>query len=90
MVDVLLGALAVIAGCEEAAGRVRGEAGLQAGGLGVVVVTVSVLLGDVLQDDAPVSLHVDGAADLGVVDLRRAEVSLGPGPVGQVERGGAL
>ncbi len=90
VVDVLLRALAVVAGGEEAAGRVRGEAGLQPGGLGVVVVAVAVLLGDVLEDDAPVSLHVDSATDLGVVHLGRAEVSLGARPVGEVEGGGAL
>ena len=90
VVDVLLGALGVVAGGEESAGGVGGQAGLQAGGLGVVVVSVAVLLGDVLQDDAPVALDVDGAADLGVVDLAGAEVALGAGPVGKVEGRGAL
>ena len=90
MVDVLLRALAVITGRQQAAGRVRGEARLQTSGLRVVVVPVAVVLGDVLQDDAPVALHIDGAADLGVVDLRRAQVALWTGPVAQVEWGRTL
>ena len=90
VVDVLLGALGVVAGGQETAGGVRGEAGLQPGGLGVVVVAVAVLLGGVLKDDAPVALHIDGAADAGVVDLGGAEVALGAGPVGDVVGAGAL
>lgn len=90
VVDVLLGALALVAGGEEPAGRVWGLARLQAGGLGVVVVSVSVLLGDVLQDDPPVALDIDGAPDLGVPNVRGAEVALGSNPVGGVIGGGAL
>ena len=55
VVDVFLGALAVVTGGEETASGVGGEAGLEAGGLGVVVVAVAVLFRDVLEDDAPVA-----------------------------------
>merc|ERR1719510_2841470 len=78
------------AGGGEPAGAVGGDAGLEPGGLGVVVLAVAVLLGDVLEDDAPVALDVDGAPDLGVVDDGGAEVALGAGPVGEVEGRGAL
>lgn len=90
VVDVFLGALAVVTRGEETASGVGGEAGLEAGGLGVVVVAVAVLFGDVLEDDAPVAFDVDGAADLGVVDGGGAEVALGSGPVAEIEGGGAL
>merc|ERR1719378_2013872 len=49
VVHVLLGALALVAGDQEAAGRVGVVARLQPGGLGVVVLAVAVALGDVLQ-----------------------------------------
>lgn len=81
VVDVLLGALGLVARSEEPAGRVGGPASLQPGGLGVVVLSVAVLLRDVLQDDPPETLDVDGATDLGVVDVRGAEVALGSDPV---------
>ena len=45
---------------------------------------------DVLKDDPPVSLHVDGAGDLGVVDVAGAKVALGPDPVTGVVGAGAL
>ena len=90
VVHILLGALALVAGGEESAGGVGVETGLQPGGLGVVVVSVSVSLGDVLQDDPPVSLNVHGARDLGVVHVAGAEVALGPDPVAGVVGRGAL
>ena len=90
VVDVLLGALGLVAGGQQPAGAVRGQAGLQPGGLGVVVVAVAVALGDVLEDDPPVALNVDSPGDLGVVNLGGAEVALGPDPVGGVVGRGAL
>merc|ERR1712080_398811 len=79
-----------VAGGQQSAGAVRGQAGLQPGGLGVVVVAVAVALWDVLEDDPPVALNVDGPGDLSVVNLRGAEVALGPDPVGGVVGRGAL
>ena len=90
MVDVLLSALGLVAGSQESASGVWGSASLQPGGLGVVVLSVAVFLGDVLEDDAPETLNVDRAPDLGVVDVGRAEVTLGPDPVGSVVRGRSL
>ena len=69
VVDILLGALGLIARGKEAAGRVGCLTGLQPGGLGVVVVSVSVLLGDVLQNDPPVALNIHSPTDLGVLDI---------------------
>merc|ERR1719205_273480 len=60
VVDKLLCALGLVAGGEQTAGAVGEQAGLQPGGLGVVVVTIAVTLGDVLQDDPPVALNIDG------------------------------
>lgn len=90
VVDVLLGALALVAGGEETAGGVGGLAGFQSGSLGVVVVTVAVILGDMLEDDSPVSLNIDGPADLGVVDVGRTKVTLRSDPVGGVVGRGTL
>jgi hypothetical protein len=90
VVDILLCALALVTGSEEPAGAVGSETGLKPGSLGVVVLAVAVLLGDVLKDNAPVALNVDSALDLGVVDDRGAEVALGAGPVGKVKGRGAL
>ena len=64
VVDILLGALGLVAGGQQATRAVREETRLQARGLGVVVVTIAVTLGDVLQDDSPVTLDVDGSGDL--------------------------
>ena len=52
--------------------------------------TIAVTLRDVLQDDPPVALHVDGPGDLGVVHLAGAEVALGADPVAGVVLAGAL
>ena len=46
--------------------------------------TIAVTLGDVLEDDPPVALHVDGPGDFGVVNVAGAEVSLGSNPVAGV------
>ena len=64
VVDKLLGALGLVAGGQQATRAVREETRLQTRGLGVVVVTIAVTLGDVLQDDSPVTLDVDGSGDL--------------------------
>ena len=64
VVDKLLGALGLVAGGQQATRAVREETRLQPRGLGVVVVTIAVTLGDVLQDDPPVTLDVDGSGDL--------------------------
>ena len=52
--------------------------------------TIAVTLGDVLEDDPPVALHVDGPGDLGVVNVAWAEVSLGSNPVAGVVLAGSL
>ena len=52
--------------------------------------TIAITLGDVLEDDSPVALHVDGPGDLGVIHLTGAEVALGPDPVTGVVLAGSL
>jgi len=90
VVDVLLGALGLVARSQQPAGTVGGQAGLQPGGLGVVVVAVAVALGDVLEDDPPVALNIHCSGDLGVVDVGGAKVALRSNPVSGVIRRGAL
>jgi len=69
VVDILLGTLGLVARSQQSAGTVREQAGLQSGGLGVVVVTVAITLRDVLEDDSPVTLNIDSPGDLGVVNI---------------------
>ena len=84
VVDKLLCALGLVAGGQESTGTVREQTGLQSGGLGVVVVTIAVTIRDMLEDDSPVALNIDGAGDLGVVNIRGAEIALRSNPVGSV------
>jgi len=84
VVHVLLGTLALVARSQETTSRVWSLASLQSGGLGVVVVAIAVLLGNVLQDDPPVPLDVHGPPDLGIVDVRWAEVAFRSNPVGGI------
>ena len=90
VVDKLLGALGLVTGGKKTTGRVREETGLNTGGLGVVVVTISVSLWDVLEDDSPVSLNIDSTSDLGIVNIRGTKVSLRSNPVRSVIRRWAL
>jgi len=84
VVDILLGALGLVAGSKKPAGTVRSQAGLKAGGLGVVVVAITIAFWDVLQDDPPVTFHVDSPGDLGVVHDGGTEVALRSNPVASI------
>jgi len=86
VVDILLGTLGLVARGEKTTSRVREQTGLKTGGLGVVVVTVSVSLRDVLEDDSPVSFNIDSASDLGVINIRGAKITLRSNPVSCVIR----
>ena len=86
VVDILLGALGLVAGGKETTGRVGEKTGLKTSGLGIVIVTVSISLGDVLEDDSPVSFNIDGTSNLGVVNIRRTKVSLRSNPMSGVIR----
>jgi len=90
VVDILLSALGLVTGGQQTAGAFGEEAGFEAGGLGVVVVAVSISFGDVLKDDSPEALHVDGTLDTGVKDFGGAKVALWANPVGGVEWGGSF
>jgi len=86
VVDILLGTLGLVARGKKTTSRVGEQAGLKTGGLGVVVVTVSVSLRDVLEDDPPVTFNIDSTGDLSVVNVRRAKVTLRSNPVRGVIR----
>jgi len=86
VVDILLCTLGLVARGEKTTSRVREQTGLKTGGLGVVVVTVSVPLRDVLEDDSPVSFNIDSASDLGVINIRGAKITLRSNPVSCVIR----
>ena len=82
VVDVLLGALALVAGRQGATRGVRVQARLQPRRLRVVV--------DVVDDHPPFAGHVLGAARLAVNDVTGADVAGRAGPVGHVVRAVAL
>ena len=84
VVNILLGTFGVITGSQKSAGRIRGLAGFQAGGLGIVIVTISVVFGDVLENDTPVSFNVDSTFDFGVFNCGGAKVTFRSDPVGSI------
>merc|ERR1719320_1256453 len=86
LANILLGTLGLVARGKKTTSRVREQAGLKTGGLGVVVVTVSVSLRDVLEDDSPVSFNIDSTSDLGVINIGRTKVPLRSNPVSCVIR----
>jgi len=86
VVDILLGTLGLVARGKKTTSRVWEETGLKTSGLGVVVVTISVSLRDVLEDDSPVSFNIDSTGDLGVVNIGGAKVTLRSNPMSGVIR----
>ena len=68
----------LVAGRQESAGRVRGEAGLHPRRLGVVM--------DVVNQDTPLAVYVARALGHRVLDVGGAQVTLGPDPVAGVVR----
>jgi len=84
VVNILLGTFGVVTGSQKSAGRVGGLTGFQAGGLGIVIVTISVVFGDMLEDNSPVPFNIDGTFDFGVFNGGRAEVALRSDPVGGI------
>lgn len=90
VVHVFLGTFGAIARSQESAGRVRGQASFQTGGLSVVVMAIVVTLGDVLQDDTPEAFDVQGTVNLDIVHLTGAQVALRSNPMACVIRTRAL
>ena len=80
VVDILLGTFGTIARSQESAGRVWSQASFQASSLSVVVMTVSVILGNVLKNNSPKSFNVQSSLDLDVVNLAGTQVSFGSNP----------
>ena len=69
MIGVLLGALGSVARGQKSASGIWGQASFQSGRLSVVVVSIGVIMGNMLQNHAPEALDVDGPPDLDVVNL---------------------
>lgn len=76
VVDRLLGAVTLVAGSKGAASSLREQTSLQTGRLGVVV--------NVVDNDTPLALHIQGTLGHGIDDVRGADVTLGTTPVGGV------
>jgi hypothetical protein len=90
VVDILLGTFGMVTRSQEPASRIWSLAGFQTSRLGVVVVTIGVVFGDVLEDNAPVAFNIDGPLDLGVSHSGGAEVAFGSNPVSSVIGRGTL
>jgi len=90
VVNVLLSTLGLVARSQKSASRVWSQASFQPGGLSVIVVSIGVVLRDVLQNDSPVALNIDGPLDLAVDDLGGAQVPLGADPVAGIVGRGSL
>ena len=86
VVDVFLGTFGLVAGGQKSAGRIRGLAGFQSGGLGVVIVTIGVVFGDVLQYHSPVSFNINSSFDFGISYMRGAKIAFRSNPVGGIIR----
>lgn len=86
VVHILLCAFALVARGQEAASGIWGLTCLQTGSLGVVVVSISVVFGDVLKDNAPIPLNVDSTFNLDVVNIAWAQIALRSDPVGRIIR----
>ena len=84
MVYVFLSAFALVTRGKETASRVWGLTSLQAGGLCVVIMAITIFFGDVLEDDSPVAFNIDCSADLSVVNIGWAQVAFWADPVGSV------
>lgn len=81
MVNVFLGTFALVTWGKETTSRVWGLTSLQTGSLGVIVLAIAIFFGDVLEDDSPVTFNINGPTDLGVVNIRWAQVTLRSDPV---------
>ena len=90
VVDILLGTLRLIARSQETTSRVWGQASFQTSGLSVVIVTIRVIFGNVLQNNSPVTFNIDGPLDLAVNNLGGAQVALGSDPVASIIGRGSL
>ena len=69
VVNVFLSAFALVTRGKETASRIWCLTSLQAGGLCVVIMAITIFFGDVLEDDSPVAFNINGSTDLGVVNI---------------------
>jgi len=66
VINILLSTLGLITRSQKSTSRVWSQASFQPSGLSVIVVTIRVVFGNMLENDPPVSFNIDGSADLGV------------------------
>ena len=90
VVNVLLSTLGLVTRSQKPTSRIGGQAGFQAGGLGVVIVSIRVILRNVLQNHAPVALNIDGPLNFAINHFRGAQIAFGSDPVGSVIGRGSL
>ena len=76
MVDILLGTFGVVTRSQKSACRIRGLTGFQAGSLGIVIVTIGIIFGNMLENDPPVAFNIDGTFDFSVFNSAWTKVSL--------------
>jgi len=76
VVDILLGAVALVAWSKSTACSLWEQAGLKAGSLGVVV--------DIIDNDAPFTFNILGTFGGGIGNIRGADVTFWSSPVGDI------
>jgi hypothetical protein len=84
VINILLGTFRMVTRCQKPASRVRGLASFQTRGLSIVIVPISIIFGDMLQDNAPITFNIDSPFDFGVGDVRGTKVAFGSDPVGGI------
>jgi len=66
VINILLSTLGLITRSQKSTSRVWSQASFQPSSLSVIVMTIRVVFGNMLENDPPVSFNIDGSADLGV------------------------
>jgi hypothetical protein len=88
--DILLCTLRLVTRSQKSASRIGSLTSLQPSGLGVIVVSIRVVSGNVLEDDTPKALNIDSPLQLGIVDMGGAKIALRSNPVANIIRTGSL
>ena len=81
VVNILLSTLGLITRSQKSTSRVWSQASFQPSSLSVVVMTIRVVFGNMLENNSPVPFNIDSPPDLAVNHLGWAQVTFGSDPV---------
>ena len=72
VIDILLGTFRTITRSQKSAGWIRCQTSFQSGSLSIVIlVTITMFMGDMLQDHSPEPFDIQSAMDLDIINLAR-------------------